>query len=202
MDARVLVISLDKFRGKSRAIARTVQSGIAAIASCRPQILALSDPVASNVELLLIKRSSFSISFVIPCKHHRPGNVSRERGWTNAAPRNTRKILSSERANARQEDAFPRNWFREWKVKRSSARRREREREREKPAGRVKRSTWRERTCKRGTRRGRAVSKIIGTLSGSRRVRSETIIWGWRRGRGKARSKVTGKASGSEIGGK
>ena len=93
MDARVLVISLDKFRGKSRAIARTVQSGIAAIASCRPQILALSDPVASNVELLLIKRSSFSISFVIPCKHHRPGNVSRERGWTNAAPKYAQNFI-------------------------------------------------------------------------------------------------------------
>lgn len=42
------------------------------------------------------------------------------------------------------------------------------------------RSTRRERSFERGTKRGRAVSKIIGTLSGSLRVRSETIIWGRR----------------------
>ena len=35
-----------------------------------------------------------------------------------------------------------------------------------------------ERSFERGTKRGRAVSKIIGTLSGSLRVRSETIIGG------------------------
>lgn len=70
-------------------------------------------------------------------------------------------------------------------------------RRREETRNGVNQSTWREQTSERGTKRGRAVSKIIGTLSGSLRVRSETIIWG-----GQARSKVTGKASGSEIGGK
>lgn len=60
-------------------------------------------------------------------------------------------------------------WARRWSSK---------ERGGEETGGGVKRSTWRERSFERGTKRGRAVSKIIGTLSGSLRVRSETIIWG------------------------